>query len=56
MATTGRDLDLAEEVRVAFAVDEAMTGSCRVEVGDREDVGEELTFVASVYLPQTETQ
>jgi hypothetical protein len=37
-------LVFVEGARVVVAVDEAMSGTCEVEVGNRE----ELTFVASV--------
>jgi len=44
MANMDLDLELGDEV--ALAIEEAVTG--KVEVGDREEVLEELTFVTVV--------
>lgn len=49
MATTDLDLDLGDGLTPA--VDEASMGSCKVDVGVREDEeDEELTFVASALV------
>lgn len=51
MATMELDFDLSDDVRVVFAVDEAITGPGKVVVGDREENVEELILVALVKLP-----
>jgi len=54
MATMELGFDLSDDVRVAFAVDEAIMGPDKVVVvgvGDREEDVEELVSVALVKLP-----
>ena len=46
MATMGLELDLGDGV--ALAVEEATMGTRKVEVGDREEDVDELTFVTVV--------
>ena len=54
IATTGLDLGEEDRFVAAVAVDEAMMGSWKVEVGFIEEDGEELRSVALVYLHVTE--
>lgn len=48
MATTVLDLDLGLGDKVALAIEEAIIGTGKVEVGNREEDVEELTFVTVV--------